>query len=77
MVNAGKFLLACASLGLAVCAHAASPDVRIVVPRGAQRGTELDVMFDGSRLKDAQEVIFYDKGISVTKLEALKKSLLQ
>src|SRR5437868_6889265 len=72
MPNSRRLLLAWASLGLTLSAHAASPDVRIVIPRGGQRGTELDVMLDGARLKDAQEVIFYDKGITVTKLEALK-----
>src|SRR5438309_1782250 len=60
------------TLILSISASAASPDLRTIVPRGAQRGTDLDVIFNGQRLKDAQEIILYDKGIEVTKLEALK-----
>jgi hypothetical protein len=61
-----------ASLCVTLAAHASSPDVRKIVPRGAQRGTEIDVSFVGARLKEAKEVILYDKGLEVTKLEATK-----
>src|SRR5579864_9163023 len=59
------FVLACS--GIAV---AASPELSVVTPRGAQRGTEADLVFNGNRLADAKEILFYQSGISVTKLES-------
>ncbi len=38
---------------------------------GGQRGTELEVNFTGQRLGDAQEILFYQPGISATKIEAV------
>src|SRR5438046_9688911 len=49
-------------------AHAASPELRDILPRGAQRGTELDVTFTGQRLNDVEEVMFYNAGLSATKV---------
>ena len=40
-----------------------------ITPNGAQRGTEIDVTFNGARLADAQEILFYTPGISVKSLE--------
>ena len=57
-------------LALSVRAGAASPDLTVVTPRGAQRGTEADLVFSGNRLGDAKEILFYQPGITVTKLEA-------
>src|SRR3982751_1131654 len=39
-------------------------------PRGAQRGTEIDLTLTGTQLKDAQELLFYKPGLEVLKLEA-------
>ncbi|MEM9701008.1 MAG: hypothetical protein AAF907_01035, partial [Planctomycetota bacterium] len=50
-------------------ADAADPRLTVVTPRGAQRGTEVKFAFEGQRLKDAQEVLFLDPGIVVTKIE--------
>lgn len=50
-------------------AFAADPRLSVVIPRGMQRGTEAVVSFRGDRLKDAQEIFFYDRGIEVVKLE--------
>jgi hypothetical protein len=57
-------------LGSAICASAASPDLSVVTPRGAQRGTEADLVFHGNRLADAREILFYQAGINVTKIDA-------
>lgn len=62
--------IVCLLLGASV--QAASPQLARILPRGGQRGTELDVNFTGQRLKDAQEIILYDKGIEVSHLEATK-----
>ena len=48
---------------------AADPRLSVVIPRGMKRGTEGVVSFRGDRLKDAQEIFFYDRGIEVVKLE--------
>ncbi len=54
-----------------ITAFAATPSLGSLAPRGAQRGTEIEVLFNGARLEDAQEILFYEPGIEVTKLEAV------
>ncbi len=53
-------------------AFAISPSVRGMKPVGGQRGTEVVVSLTGQRLADAQEILFYQPGITVTKIEAGK-----
>src|SRR5687768_3755933 len=53
-----------ALLGLSLTAEAASPQLTRVLPRGGQRGTEVELTFDGARLADAQEVLLYEPGIT-------------
>lgn len=57
-------------VALVARAGAASPELTVVTPRAAQRGTETDLVFTGNRLGDAKEILFYDPGITVTRLEA-------
>lgn len=57
---------AAAALAVASAAHAASPALDMVLPRGAQRGAEVEVTLRGNRLADAQEVLVYQPGITVT-----------
>jgi hypothetical protein len=52
-----------------VTAEGASPRLTGVRPVGGQRGTELEVHFTGQRLGDAQEILFYQPGISASKIE--------
>ena len=49
-------------------ALAAVPSLGGSSPYGAQRGTEVDVRFSGARLGDAQEIFFYEPGITVKEL---------
>ncbi|MFQ3651352.1 MAG: PPC domain-containing protein [Gemmataceae bacterium] len=49
--------------------QAASPVLNGVTPRGVQRGTEVVLTFNGARLADSQEILFYSPGFTVTKLE--------
>jgi hypothetical protein len=49
-------------------ACAASPSLSLITPRGAQRGTELDATFHGARLDDAEEIIFYEPGITTVSM---------
>jgi len=57
-------------MGTSRAASAASPELSVVLPRGAQRGTEADISINGQRLSDAKEILFYQPGITVTKLES-------
>ena len=41
-----------------------------MTPRGAQRGTEADLVFHGNRLADAKDILFYQPGITLTKIES-------
>ncbi len=58
---------------IATTVHAASPQLNRVLPRGGQRGTEIDLVLDGVRLADAKEILFYEPGISVTKLDIVNE----
>ncbi len=50
---------------------AAAPDIDRFAPRGARRGTDIDVVFSGPRLGDAKGLVFYEPGITAKSLEAL------
>lgn len=49
---------------------AADPQLSIIVPRGAQRGTEQVFRFAGARLNDAEEILFYEPGFEVLEIKA-------
>ena len=49
-------------------AWAVAPTVRLIQPVGGQRGTEVIVTLTGQRLTDIQEILFYQPGITVTKI---------
>ena len=57
---------------LVASATASSPAIRGMKPAGGQSGTEVEVTLTGQRLADAREILFYQPGIAVTKLEAAK-----
>jgi hypothetical protein len=60
-----------ATLGIlfaAAPAWAVAPTVRLIQPVGSQRGTEVTVTLTGQRLADIQEILFYQPGITVTKI---------
>lgn len=42
-----------------------TPELNLIEPRGAQRGTELDIHFYGDRLDGLQELLAYEPGIEV------------
>jgi len=64
-------LLCALGVLLAVPAFAReSPNLARVTPRGAERGTEIDLTLTGTQLKDAQQLFFYKPGLEVLKLEA-------
>ncbi len=49
----------------AASTFAASPVLSNILPRGGQRGTDVEVLFNGQRLEDAQELMIYEPGIEV------------
>src|SRR5205809_917450 len=58
-------------LVIAIDARASSPSMTSVRPLGGRRGTEVDVTLGGGRLADAKQVLFYQPGIEMTKLEVV------
>ena len=56
---------------------AASPSLGVIQPRGAQRGTDAVVTFNGARLADAQEILLYYPGVTVKKLEVVNDAQLK
>lgn len=52
-----------------VCA--ADPQLNLIMPRGAQRGTEQVFRFSGARLEDAEEIFFYEPGFEVKQITAV------
>ncbi|MEE2808995.1 MAG: PPC domain-containing protein [Verrucomicrobiota bacterium] len=49
-------------------AFSSSPSLGSIIPRGAKRGTEVELNFNGDRLDDAVEILFYSPGFTVTEL---------
>ena len=56
---------------------AASPSFGAIQPRGATRGTEAVLTFQGARLADAQEILVYYPGITVKKLEPVNDAAVK
>ncbi len=54
-----------------VKAIAADPALSIILPRGAQRGTEQVFRFSGARLDDAQQIFFYEPGFEVLEIKTV------
>lgn len=48
---------------------AADPQLSVILPRGAQRGTEQTFRFSGARLEDAEEIFFYEPGFEVKEIK--------
>ena len=74
IARAASFVLA---LTLATLAQATSPKFNSTTPSGGQRGTDLDLRFNGQRLEDAQEIVFYSPGIEVLKLDPARTNGLK
>jgi hypothetical protein len=69
MLRASMFLAISACL--AATATAATPTVESVSPGIGPRGGEFTVLLTGGRLKDARDVVFYDEGLALRKLEVV------
>jgi hypothetical protein len=56
---------------ISLSVQAASPALSAIRPVGGQRGTELEITLSGARLGDAQEIIYYQPGITTVSLKKL------
>ncbi len=64
------FILLCVLSASAVNCIAAEPIVSVILPRGGQRGTEMQIELHGQRLADALEIVFDRPGIEILELIA-------
>src|SRR5947208_3942514 len=72
MANRFCYFIALVALVLPVVnLDAASPSLGSIAPLGIQRGVESVLNFQGGRLADAKEILFYSSGFTVTKLETV------
>jgi len=53
-------------------AGAVAPQLSSTTPNGVQRGTEVELKFNGTRLADAQEVFLFEPGVKVLELKEIK-----
>lgn len=60
---------ACFVLLAASTAYASTPRLSVIMPRGVQRGETHVLDLYGQRLGSAQEILIYDEGITVQKIE--------
>jgi hypothetical protein len=51
--------------------RAATPELQVVLPRGVQRGSEVDLDLRGSRLTDAQDLLFFGPGLTITSFKVV------
>ncbi len=58
-------------------AQAASPSLGGISPRGVQKGADSVLLFSGTRLTDVKEVVFYDPGFTVSKLEVVNDAQIK
>jgi hypothetical protein len=56
----------------ALTVGAVAPSLRSTTPNGVQRGTEVELKFEGSRLADAEEILLYEPGVKVLELKEAK-----
>jgi hypothetical protein len=68
----GIFLFALLPLGV----FATAPKLASVTPAGGQRGTEVQISFNGERLQDAEEIISYEPGLEMRRLNLVTNKLV-
>jgi len=61
----------------AASAQAVAPNLASITPTGGQRGTEIEVGFNGDRLQDAEEIICYEPGLQIVKLSLITNKVVK
>lgn len=69
-----RMMLALLVFAASVSAKAADPTLTVITPRGVQRGAEHVLTFTGARLRDAEQILFYEPGFEVLSIEPDKKN---
>jgi hypothetical protein len=72
--RAGFFLILLTSL---LSSRAGSPHLGSLLPAGGQRGKEVDVVLQGERLQEAEEIIFYEAGIKASKFTLVTNKVVK
>ena len=60
----------------ALTVGAVAPSLQNTSPNGVQRGTEVEVKFNGARLADAEEIFLFEPGVKVLELKEVKDSFV-
>lgn len=60
----------------ALTTGAVAPSLQNTTPNGVQRGTEVELKFNGSRLADAEEILLFEPGVKILELKELKDSFV-
>ena len=63
--------------GAAGGALAVSPKLNAITPSGGQRGTEMELRFNGLRLEDTKEIVFHTPGLELVKMDSPKTNALK
>src|SRR5437899_1310030 len=58
-------------LGISLNVYATAPQLSAINPTGGQLGKELEVSFDGDRLQDTEEIVAYEPGFKILKLNSV------
>jgi hypothetical protein len=61
---------------LPLCVFATAPKLASITPAGGQRGMEVQISFNGERLQDAEEIISYEPGLEVRRLNLVTNKLV-
>ncbi len=74
-----SFLIAVLSFSVCLISSAAAMDPALgsITPVGIQRGVETEVIINGARLTDAEQILFYTPGFEVKKLEVVNDNTVK
>ena len=62
---------------IAVSSRGNSPKLNSITPAGGQRGSEIEINLNGSRLESAKELMFYSPGFELVKLDTAKTNAVK
>jgi hypothetical protein len=74
---ASSLLSICLMLLFGLPALGVAPSLTSISPTGGQRGTEMEVSFNGDRLEDAEEIICYEPGLQIIKLNSVTNKTIK
>ncbi|HVV01744.1 MAG TPA: hypothetical protein VHH88_10315, partial [Verrucomicrobiae bacterium] len=57
--------------------HATDPSLRSILPLGGKAGSDVEVSFGGDRLEDTQEILSYEPGLDVVRLNLVTNKVVK